>query len=342
MKRIFFEAAAFSLLAAISALTSAQAASPAPQENFPSKPTNTAQVYPAKPVRLIVPFSPGGISDIIARLTAERLERELNGRVLVEHRPGAACNVGADSVAKSAPDGYTLILLNVGCVTINPWIYKNYPFDPLNDLVPIAPIVETSHLLFVPADFPVKSVSELIAYAKQAPGKLNYASGGAGTPLHMSAVYFSRVAGVEMFHVPYKDVTHIATDLATGRIQVAFWVLAPMRSQVSAGRVKALAVARKTRLAALPDVPTFDELGIPGFKPGSWVGIMGPRGIPGALITILNRHVGTMLDDPEVRKRFDDMGVGPLKESPAEFSVRVRSDYEGWRDVVRAAGLKPE
>ncbi len=302
----------------------------------------SAQTYPAKLVRVIVPFPPGGIADVIARLTADYLERALNGRFLLEHRPGAACNIGADAVAKAAADGYTLGLINVGCVAINPWIYKDMPFDPLNDLVPIATINETPHVLFVNAELPVANVREFIAYAKRAPGKLNYASAGAGTPLHLSADYFSRVVGIEMFHVTYKGTTPIVSDLAAGRIQVVFLALAAMRSQLSAGRVRALAVTRKTRLAALPEVPTFEEAGISGFEPGSWWGLMGPRGTPGAVIALVSRHVSAMLDDPEARKRLQEAGIEPLKQTPEEFAIRVRNDYDKWREVVRAAGLKPE
>ncbi len=303
----------------------------------------SAQAYPSRPVRLIMPFaSGGGIGDILGRLTADYLSRALDGRFVVENRPGAGCNIGSEVVAKSAPDGYTLGLLNVGCVAINPWLYKDMPFDALNDLVPIAIIGEVSHVLGVSAQVPAGNVRELIAYAKQFPGKMNYGSAGAGTPPHLSAESFSRITGIEMVHVPYKGAAPIALDLAAGRIQVAFLALGSMRAQLSGGQVRAFAVARKTRMTALPNVPTMEEAGVPGFEPGSWWGVMGPRGLPPSIVTTLNRHVNAMLDDPEARKRLQESGTETLKETPEAFSARVRSDHEKWREVVRAAGLKSE
>lgn len=301
-----------------------------------------AQIPAEKLVRLIVPFPPGGIADVMARLTSEYLERRLNSRVVVDHRPGAACIVGSEALAKSAADGYTIGLINVGCVAINPWLYRNLPFDPLNDIVPITPVGESNHVLFISASLPVNDVHSLIAHAKQHPGTLNYGSAGAGTPLHLSAEYFSRIAGIRLFHVPFKGTGPIVTDLAAGRIQLVFLALAPMRGQLASGRVRALAVARHARMAALPEVPTFRELGITDFEPGSWWGIMGPRDMRGDRIAQFSQMVGEMLDDPVQRQRLQDAGIEPLKESTAQFRERVNADYRRWGGVVRDAGLKPE
>lgn len=301
-----------------------------------------AQSYPAKLIRVIVPFPPGGPADIIGRLTADYLDRSLNVRVLLEHRPGASCNIGSEAVAKAPPDGYTLGLINVGCVAINPWLFKNMPLDVLNDLVPVATIGNTVAVLFVNAELPVANVRELIAHAKQAKRKVNYASAGAGTPLHLNAVYFSRVTGVEMFHVPYKGMTPIISDLVTGRIQAVFVGAAAMFPQLRAGRVRALAVGHRTRLAALPHVPTFEEEGISGFEPISWWGLMAPRTTPAQIVATVNRHLSAMADDPEARKRLQEYAVEPIKDTPEEFSARVKRDYEKWGELVRAAGLKPE
>ena len=231
----------------------------------------SAQPYPNKPVRLIVPFSPGGIVDIVARLTVEQLDRTLGQRVIVENKPGAGGNIGADALAKAAPDGYTLGLLSQGIVTTNRWLFKDMPFDPLIDLVAIAPIADSPQVVAVHSGVPAADIGAFIALAKRAPGTINYASAGNGTGPHFAAVHFARLAGVEMVHVPYRGAASAMADLATGQVQTILIGLAAFQEQMKAGTVRALAVMAQARLKALPDVPTMAEAGFSGYELTSWL-----------------------------------------------------------------------
>lgn len=300
------------------------------------------QGYPNKPIRMIIPVSTGGIADILARLTADHVGRGLGTTVVVENKSGAGGNIGTDALAKSAPDGYTIGFINVGFVAINPWIYKEMPFDPIRDLAAVATVGEVPHVLAIHAALAPATVRELVDHAKRNPGKLNYGSAGIGTPPHLSGDLFARLVGIEMVHVPYRGAGQVAVDLATGQIQLAFLGLGSMRGQISAGQVRPLAVARKTRLAARPDVPTFTEAGYASFDPTSWFGVMAPAATPAAIIATLNRTVNAMLDDPVVQTRLQESGTEPLKEAPEQFAARIRGDYEKYREIVRAAGVKPE
>ncbi|HEX9464518.1 MAG TPA: tripartite tricarboxylate transporter substrate binding protein [Alphaproteobacteria bacterium] len=302
-----------------------------------------AQSYPtAKPIRMIIPAAAAGASDIIARVTADHLEKTLGQRVIVDSRPGAGGNLGADITAKSPPDGYTLCLIQIGNVAINPFIFKDMPFDALADLAPVAPIVNLTEVVAVNGDLPVQSVKDLVALAKREPGQLNYGSAGTGTTSHLAGVLFELMSGVKMTHVPYRGAAPALVDVAAGQVQLAFVGLGSANVLTGTGKLKVLAVGNLKRLPAAPEIPTVDESGVPGYEFIAWFGIVGPRGLPPDIVALLNRHVAMMLDDPVVQKRFEDAGMEPLKESTAEFARRIRADYDKFAKVVKAADLKPE
>jgi tripartite-type tricarboxylate transporter receptor subunit TctC len=303
----------------------------------------SAQNYPtARPIRMVIPAAAAGASDIIARVTADHLEKTLGQRVIVDSRPGAGGNLGADIVAKSPPDGYTLCMIQVGNVAINPFVFKDMPFDALTDLTPIAPVVNLTEVVAINDNLPVKSVKDLVALAKREPGALNYGSAGTGTTSHFAGVLFELMGGIKMTHVPYRGAAPALVDVAAGQVQVAFVGLGSAKNLIGPGRVRVLAVGNLKRLAAAPEIPTVDESGVPGYEFIAWFGIVGPKGMPQPIVDTLNQHVAMLLDDPAVQKRFEDAGMEPLKETPAQFTSRIKADYVKFQKVVKAAGIQPE
>ena len=301
-----------------------------------------AQAYPTKPIRIIAPTTSGGISDILARLVSSHLEAALGYRVLVENRPGGAGSVGTDLVAKAAPDGHTLCLCNVAYLAILPFIIADLPFDPLADLVPVAPVGQTSLLLTVYGQLAAANLQELIALAKREPGKLNFGSPGIGSPPHLGGEMLKRAAGIEMVHVPYQGAAPIMADLSTGQIQLAMLSLGSIRGPYRAGTVRVLAVASERRLSSLPDVPTAAEAGLPGYDVPSWFGIAASKGTPMAIAELLNRHIGAMMDDPVARNRLNDAGMEPMQENVATFAARIRRDHAKYGEIVRTSNIKRE
>jgi tripartite-type tricarboxylate transporter receptor subunit TctC len=299
-----------------------------------------AQAYPNKPIRLIVPAAPGGITDISARITADYVGRALNERVVVENKAGAGGNLGVDAVAKSPPDGYTLVMVNVGNVTNNPWLYKDMPFDAMNDLIAVAMIGDAPHAISTHIGVPAKTLQELITYAKANPGKLNYGSPGNGTMPHLAGALFARVVGIEIVHVPYRGAGPAAVDLGAGQVQLTFIGWGSVQNQVRAGTVRVLAVARNERQKGMPDVPTTAEAGLPNFEPINWFGVMAPRGTPQPAVALLHKHVRAMLDDAEVMKRLEDSGIEPIRETTEQFAGRIKADYQKWGEVIRGANIK--
>jgi tripartite-type tricarboxylate transporter receptor subunit TctC len=302
----------------------------------------TAQGYPSKPIRIIVASAPGGLMDVPARLASEYFDRAFGQRVLVENRVGAGGNVGAEAVVKATPDGYTLGLIQLGNVAINPFLFKDMSFDPLNDLLPVVPLVSLPVVMAVGAKVPAANLRELIALARRDPGKLNNGTAGVGTVPHLAGELFSQMAGVKLTHVHYKGAGPALNDLMAGQIQILFAGLGVVRGPAASGAVRLLAVAQHTRLGTAPDIPTADEAGLPGFEVSTWFGIAAPKGTPDSIVAILTREFHAMQDDPAILKRFADGGMESLKESPDQFGVRIRRDYEKFRDIVKAAGLKPE
>jgi len=302
----------------------------------------SAQAFPVKPLRLVVTAAPGGITDIMARIMSDQMGRSLGQPIVVENKPGAGGNIGTEFVVKAPPDGYTIVIVNVGNISINQWLQKSMPFDPLNDLVPVGPVCDAASIVGVHAKLPAQSLQEFVAAAKASSTRYNYGSAGAGTMPHLSAEVFAHMTGVEFVHVPYKGAAPAAVDLAAGQIQVAFIAYGSMRAQIAAGQVRVLAVGSKDRLAALPDVPTFAEAGLPGYDVTNWFGVFAPKGTPAPVVDTLNAHMGRMFDEPAVVKRLQDAGMLPMRESAADFAKRVRADSERWREVVRRAGITPQ
>jgi len=299
-----------------------------------------AQTYPNKPIRLIVPAAPGGITDISARITADYVGRALNERVVVENKAGAGGNLGVDMVAKSPPDGYTLVMVNVGNITNNPWLYKDMPFDAMNDVAAVAMVGDAPHAVSTHISVPAKNLQELIAYAKANPGKMNYGSPGNGTMPHLAGALFARTVGIDIVHVPYRGAGPAAVDLGAGQIQLTFIGWGSVQNQVRAGTARVLAVARGERQKAMPDVPTTTEAGLRDFQPINWFGVMAPRGTPQPAVALLHKHIRAMLDDAEVMKRLEDSGIEPIRETNEQFAARIKTDYQKWGEVIRGANIK--
>ena len=301
-----------------------------------------AQDYPTKPIRLIVVTAAGGPMDVAARVTADNLDKVLGQRLIIENRPGSGGNIGAEAIAKAEPDGYTLGLIQLGNVAINPHVYTDMTFDPLVDLIPVAPVTTSAILVVANAKVPANDLKELIALAKQQPGKLSYGSGGAGTAPHLAGEMFKTAAGVDILHVPYRGVGPAVNDMAGGHIQLTFAGWGAVRAPVEAGNAKVLAVAQSQRLKSAPQLPTSAEAGLPGYEFATWFGIVAPKGTPAPVIAKLVKHIHAMQDDPEIQRKLADGGLEALKETPEQFGARMRRDYDRFRDIVKAAKLKPE
>jgi tripartite-type tricarboxylate transporter receptor subunit TctC len=301
-----------------------------------------ADSYPSRPVRFIVTTAPGGLMDVAARLFAESFDTQFHQNLLVENRGGAGGNLGVETMIQSAPDGYTLAQIQIGNVAINPFVYKNLPFDIFKDAAPVAPLTSSPILIMASAKLPVTNLRELIALAEREPGKLNVGTAGAGTAPHLAAELFAKAAGIKLTMIHYRGAGPAVADLAAGQVQLSFVGLGAVRGQLGAGLVKALAVSQPRRLQGAPDIPTTAEAGLPSYEFVTWFGVVAPRGTPPQVIDTLVRAIHTMQDDPAVRKRLSQSGMEPLKESPAEFAARMRRDYDRLGPVVKAAGLKPE
>ncbi len=302
--------------------------------------TALAQSYPARPARILSGFPPGGISDTYARLIAQWLSMQLGQQFIVENRPGAGGNLAAEAVAKAAPDGYTL-LLATSADAWNATLYQNLNFNIVRDFVPVGTISRGAGLLVVNPTVPVNSVPELIAYAKEHPGKLTVASAGIGSLPHMFWELFHGKTGVNMLHVPYRGAGPAVVDLLAGHVQVYFGSFAAAIEQVRAGKLRALAVTTATRAPALPDVPAMAEY-LPGFEASVYVGIAAPRGTPSGIVDKLNRTMSAALADATIKRRIAELGDTPLSLSPAEFTKLVAAETDKWAQVIRAAGVRAE
>jgi tripartite-type tricarboxylate transporter receptor subunit TctC len=301
-----------------------------------------AEDYPTKPIRLIIPTAAGGLMDVAARVLADSLDKSLGQRRVIENRSGSGGNIGAEAVAKAEPDGYTLGLMQIGNVAINPYVYPDMGFDPLTDMIPVAPVTSSAILVVANAKVPAKDLKELIALAKREPGKLSYGSAGNGTAPHLAGEMFKAAAGVDILHVPYRGAGPAVNDTIGGHVQMTFVGLGAVRAPVDAGMLKILAVAQPTRLKDAPQYPTSAEAGLPGYEFVTGFGVLAPKGTPVAIVDKLVKHIHAMQDDPEVQKRLATAGLEPLRETPEQFGARIRRDHERFRDIVKAANLKPQ
>ena len=295
--------------------------------------------YPQKPLRIVVPFAPGGSTDIIARLIGERLSGALGQPVVIENRPGAAGNIGAEIVARSAPDGYTLLMATTGVMSINNALYKNMSFDSSTNFDYVVFVASITNVLIVAADSPLHNVAELIAEAKRSPGKLSFASSGAGSSTHMSAELFKIMAGVDLLHVPYKGSGPALPDVITGRVSMMFENMPGAVPYVRAGTVRALAVTGLRRTSALPEVPTVTESGILGYESLSWSGIAVAAGTPRDVIARLNREINAILAAPEMRQRLADQGAEAVGGTPEAFAEHAKRERDKWSRVIRDANI---
>ncbi len=300
------------------------------------------KAFPNKPIRMIVSAAAGGVNDVIARVIQEKIGRSLGQPIIIENKAGAGGIIAVDYVAKSAPDGYTLVFVGFGNAVVAPWINKNLPYDLLNDLVGVAAIAEAPSIAVISDKLPVRTLKEFIEYAKRNPGTINYGSGGSGSGAHLAAEVLAHLTGIKMVHVPYKGVPPFMIDMAADRIQFGMVALSSARPHIPAGQVRLLAVAAPTRLAALPNVPTFDQAGVPGYDITNWFGVLASRGTPGAIVQLLNSHINQALEDPQVVQRLADAGLLPIKESVQLFQKRIITDHAKWRDIVRMVGIKAE
>jgi tripartite-type tricarboxylate transporter receptor subunit TctC len=300
-----------------------------------------AQAYPLRPVRLIVPFASGGASEILARLIGQWLTERLGQPFVIELRPGAGGNLGTEVVVGSAPDGYTLEIVNAAPSAINTTLYEKLSFNFLRDMVPVGGVQRTPLVLLVNPGFAPKTVPELIAYAKANPGKINMASAGNGSPPHVAGELFKMMAGVDIVHVPYRGGGPALVDLLGGQVQMFFGVLASAIEYIRAGKLRALAVTTTTPVEALGDVPMLNKF-LPGYEASDWYGICAPKGTPAEIVSRLNTEINAGLADPSLKERFAQLGGTSLAGSPADFGKLIADETEKWGKVVRAAHMKAE
>jgi len=299
-----------------------------------------AQSYPNKPIRLVCPFPPGGAVDIASRATAHTLSQLLGQPVTVDNRPGAGGNIGAEITAKSAPDGYTLLMTTSGIMGINPALYSKLPFDPIKDFAPISMLVSLNNVLVLHPSVPAKSVQEVIALAKAQPGKLTYASSGNGTSIHLSGELFKSMTGVDMLHIPYKGSSPAVTDLLAGQVNMMFDNIPSSLPHIKAGKLRALAVTGSKRSQLLPDLPTIAEAGVPGYDSYVWFGVVAPAGTPPEIIARLNAALVKTAATPEFRDRLTSQGYDVLSSTPEQMAVSIRGEITKWGKVVKASGAK--
>ena len=295
--------------------------------------------YPNRPVKLIVPFPPAGATDIVGRIVAQKLGEQMGQSVVVENKPGAGGSIGSDLVAKSAADGYTLLMATSSTHSIGPVLQK-LPYDPLKDFAPITHVAYVPNVLVVSPVLPVTSVQELIAYAKARPGQLNFASSGVGTIVHLNGELFKMLAGVDLVHVPYKGTALSIPDVANGSVAMLFDSLASVQPHIKSGRVRPIAVNAQKRSALLPEVPTLAEAGMPAFDRYTWFGMFAPAGTPRDIVARVNAEVATALKAPDLLERFAAAGAEAVGSTPEQFVERIKSDAAKWAEVIKAANVK--
>ena len=304
-------------------------------------PLAMAQDYPSHPVKIIVPFAAGGPADVYARVLAQKLQESLGQTFVIDNRPGGGSLIGTDAVAKSAPDGYTLLLMS-NTHTVNESLFATKPFHLMRDFAPIAPINSSDLVLVARSGLPVANVRELVAAAKAKPGGFSYASSGPGTPYHMAGELFKAMAGVDILHIPYKGSSGARTDVLGGQVDLMFDAVPTMSEHIKAGKVKALGTTGLTRSAVLPDLPTIAESGVPGYEATIWLGLMAPKATPPLIVAKLNAEVQRIVSNPDIAKAWKAQGATPMTMSVAEFTRYLNDDIVKWARIVKISGAKPE
>ena len=302
----------------------------------------SADTYPNKPIRLVIPFPPGGATDIVGRLVAKHLGEAFKQPVVVDNKPGAGAAIGAEIVARSAPDGYTLFIGSPSSLTINQSLYDNLPYKPGTDFVPISVAANTPGVLAVHPSVPAKTLQELIALAKSKPGKMTYASSGNGNFQHLVAELFKGKVGIDVVHVPYKGSAPALADTVSGQVDMIIDVVPSAAPLVQSGKLRALAVTTAKRTELMPDVPTLDELGVPGFDSSSWYALVAPAGTPPAILDKLATEVTRMVKTPEMRSELLKLGAAPVGNTPAEAKAFIDAEAARWGALIRANGIKPD
>jgi len=301
-----------------------------------------AQTYPQKPIKIVVPYPAGGTSDILARAIGVKLTESLGQPVIVDNKPGANGNVGADIVAKSPPDGYTLLLADIGALAISPSVYPALPFDPTKDFAPVTMVAYSPHILVVHPSIPAASVKDVIALAKSKPGKLNFAISGVGGAPHLAGVEFALRTGIDWAYIPYKGGSQAIADVAGGQADVTMNGMLATYPLVQGGKLKLIAVSSGKRMSAIPDVPTIAESGVPGFETGSWQGVIAPAGTPSEIVAKLNAEIIKIVSTPEMRDRLAQQGADVRTNTPAEFGTFIGNEKARWAKVVKDAKVKIE
>jgi tripartite-type tricarboxylate transporter receptor subunit TctC len=303
--------------------------------------TGFAQTYPSKPVKLIVPFGPGGFTDVVARILGQKLSTAMGQQFVIENKPGAGSVIGTDFVAKSAPDGYTLVMVSTTHV-ISPWIYKNLPYDPIKSFTVVSKLVDSAYVLLVNPKVPARNVKEFIALAKAAPDTIHYASSGNGSSQHLMGGLFVSMTGAKLTHVPYKGSSGAMTDLVGGVVESSFAGVPNALSQLPQGRLRALAVTTAKRIPQLPDVPTMEEAGVPGYEASVWLALLAPAGTPRDIVNKLNAEVAMAMNSPDTKKALYNAGVEVSPSSPEAMSEYMVQEMERWGKVVKETGIKIE
>lgn len=305
-----------------------------------SVPLASAQSWPARPVKMVVPFPAGGPTDVLTRVLADKLTQALGQPVVVENKPGAGGSIGADLVAKSAPDGYTLVMATGSTHSVGPHLNPRLPYDPVKDFTPVIYVGSSTNVLLVSPKLGVGSVRELIALAKSKPGGLNYATSGIGSVAHLTSEMFASMAGIQLTHVPYKGTQLSITDLVAGQVALLFDSTITGKAHIEQGRLKGLAVSSRKRSAVLSDIPTVDESGLPGFDSWNYFGIWGPAGLPAAVVQRVNGEMNRILADPAVKERFLSLGFEITGGTPQQFTEVIASESRRWGNVIRDANIK--
>ncbi len=298
--------------------------------------------YPTKPVRIVVPFTPGGTTDILARELSQKLFAALGQTFVIDNRPGAGGSIGAEIAARAEPNGYTVLMGHIGTLAVNPTIYPKLAYDPVKDFAPVAWVARVPNVLVVHPSVPANTVAELVAYARSKPDSVNYGSGGNGSAAHLASEYLKYVSKAPMTHVPYRGTAPFVTDLVAGEIQVGFTGAPAVMTMVRAGKLRALAISSPTRMPAFPELPSVAEGGFPGFEADQWYGIVAPAGTPREIVLRLNAEINKAMTSPELKARLEQEGAVPIATTPEAYGDLIKSEIARWRPVLQAANVKAD